>query len=68
MNSKEVAETGLIAPRAKSFAQLSDKSKRIVSSVMASIAVKIAQILLPQDYPQGHTLLLEEMMENSLFQ
>jgi hypothetical protein len=68
VNSKEAKQAGSIAPRAAGFEDLGDRSQHEISTVLAAISVRIAQILLPQDSKEGNALLLQAMVENDLFQ
>lgn len=68
LKSEEVAAKGSVAPRKSGFQDLSVRSKREVGSVMTAIALRVAQVLLPQDSAQGHGQLLSAIQTNPLFQ
>ena len=53
LGSKEAKKSGSIAPRASGFDDMSDRAQREVCTVLACIAKKVAQTLLPQDGQEG---------------
>jgi hypothetical protein len=68
VESREVADTGSIAPRKSGFDDMCDRLQENIGNVMASLALKIAQTLLPQDSNKGHGQLLKAMVDSSMFQ
>jgi len=66
--SKEVLETGLLAPRSSGFDNLNICSQHEITSVLGAIALRVAQILLPQDSIDGNGHLLKAMMESKPFE
>ena len=64
--NEEVTMTRSVAPRKSGFNGLSDCAKRDASSVMAQIAVKIAQLLFPQHDEKGSGELLQAMVANPI--
>ena len=67
VSSKETLKSGSIAPRASGFDDMSERSQREVSTVLAAIAMRVAQILVPQDTGDGHCHLLRAMVDNGTF-
>ena len=55
------AATGSIAPRAKTFKDMCTRSQMDIADVMAVLARRIAEILLPQDKDGGVQELLKMM-------
>lgn len=56
-----------VAPRAKLFSDLSKNYQGEIGSVMASVALKVANVLFPNDGKKGSAKVLEKMLQSRVF-